>query len=134
MRKAEHSDLAWFIEAGRAFCEHTPFEFDEGSYANACMTLIDSPEVISAVGDRCHCLALLVPNFYNGNEIIAKVFTIWGNGGLKCFREVERQAKERGAKFILADSFVEPRLCKFYERHGMTLTDSVYLKEVNDGH
>ncbi len=133
MRKAVHSDINYCVLAGREFCEQTPFEFDEESYSLVVHSLVDDPDVVFVVdGDpvQCHSVAKLIPNFYNANEIIAKVFTTWGAGGLRCFVEVERLAKEKGAKFIMADSLREPRIERFYERRGMTIQDSVFIKEL----
>ena len=42
--------------------------------------------------------------------------------------EGQRQAKNRGASFLMADSYIEPRIMKFYERQGMSLTDSKFIK------
>ena len=133
MRNAQHSDMDYFVRAGREYCEYTPFSFNQESYVEVLNNVIDDPDCIFIVsGDpvNCHSLAKLTPNFYNASEIIAKVFSTWGLGGLKCFREVERIAKQRGAKFLLADSMIEPRIIRFYEKTGMVLQDSVFIKEL----
>ena len=131
MREARHEDIDYFIRSGKAFCESTPFSFDAESYAEAVHNIIDDPDCISAViPGKAHCVAKLVPNFYNDSEIIAKVFTTWGKGGLLCFTEVEKQARNQGATFLMADSFIDSRVIRFYERHNMTLADSVFIKEL----
>ena len=133
MREANHSDVDYFVQAGKEFCEQTPFKFDQESYRSVIHSLVDDPDVVSVVdGDpvKCHSVAKLIPNFYNANEIIAKVFTTWGIGGLRCFIEVEKITKARGAKFIIADSMIAPRIIRFYERQGMTCQDSVFIKEL----
>ena len=131
MRPAEHKDIEYFVRVGKEFCEYTPFSFDAESYAEIIGSLIDDPDCVSVVGGdpvKCHSVAKLVPNFYNANEIVAKVFTTWGKGGLKCFAEVEKICRDRGAKFLIADSMIEPRVIKFYEKHGMSHQDSVFMK------
>ena len=131
MRSAEHNDIDYFVEAGREFCEYTPFSFDAESYAEVIHELIDDEDCVSMVdGDpvRCHSVAKLMPNFYNASEIVAKIFTTWGNGGLNCFVEVERICKQRGAGFLMADSMITPKVTRFYERNGMELQDSVFIK------
>ena len=133
MREARHEDIEYFIQAGWDFCKQTPFTFDEEDYAAIVHKLIDDPDCIAVVdGDpvQCHSVANLLPSFYNAGETIAKVFTTWGDGGLNCFVEVERQAKERGARFLIADSFIAPRIIRFYKRRDMYLTDSVFIKEL----
>lgn len=131
MRPAGYEDIDYFVRAGKEFCEYTPFSFDVKSYSEVIKSLIDDPYCVLVVDGepaKCHSVAKLVPNFYNANEIVAKVFTTWGLGGLKCFREVERQCRERGAKFLIADSMIAPRVMKFYERRGMEHQDSVFIK------
>lgn len=130
MRPAKHSDIGYFVRAGREFCAFTPFQFDAPSYAEAIHALLDDPNVIAIVGDECHCVARLAPNFYNAGEVVARIISTWGKGGLECFREVERLCTERGARFIMADSWIEPRIERFYERQGMTRMDSVFIKEL----
>ncbi len=133
MRRARHEDIEYFVQAGWDWCKHTPFTFDEEDYAGIVHALIDDRDCIAVVDGepvRCHSVAKLSPSFYNAGEVIAKVFTTWGDGGLNCFVEVERLAKERGAKFLIADSFIAPRIIKFYERRDMYLTDSVFIKEL----
>ena len=134
MRTAEHADIDYFIKAGMEFCEYTPFSFDAESYAVVIHNLVDDADCVAIVdGDpvKCHSVAKLIPNFYNADEIVAKVFTTWGPGGLKCFAEVERICKARGARFLMADSMIAPRVQKFYERRGMTQQDSVFIKELS---
>jgi len=75
-------------------------------------------------------MAKLMPNLYNDSEIIAKVFTTWGQGGLKCFTEVERISKERGAMFLMADSMIAPKIIQCYENIGMKMHDSVFMKRL----
>ena len=129
MRDALQSDIPYFVEAGRQFVQFTPFSFDAESYAEALERIIDAETTVSSVIEgKGHCAATLGPSMFDSRELIARVFTTWGRGGLRCFIDVERKAKKRGAKFIVADSYVEPRIIKFYERRGMFLTDSVYLK------
>jgi len=133
LRPASRDDIDYFILAGKTFCEHTPFSFDEKSYEAVVRQLLDDPDCIAIVdGDptKCHCVAKLIPNFYNGNEIIAKVFTTWGPGGLNCFVEVERICKEMGAMFLSADSMIAPRVTRFYERRGLQHFDSVFMKRM----
>lgn len=133
MREPTHEDIPYFIRAGRAFSDLTPLGFDSGSYAENVRQMIDSPSVIAVVdGDpvRAHCAAALTPSLYDASEVIARVYTTWGPGGLRCFREVEKRAKERGARFLIADSFAEPRVMKFYERIGMQQADITYIKEL----
>lgn len=130
VRKATYDDLDYFIEAGRDFCLHTPFSFDADSYGESVKAILANPDCLAYVTGTGHSVALLVPNFYNSDEIIAKVFTTWGKGGLKCFREVEKQSRAKGAKFIMADSYIQPRVIKFYERIGMRLADWVYIKDL----
>lgn len=133
MREATTDDIDYFIKAGQDFCEYTPFVFDSDSYADVIRQLLDDPDCIAIVDGNpthCHCVAKLMPNFYNDGEIIAKVFTTWGHGGLKCFAEVERICKEMGAIFLMADSMIAPKIIKFYENIGMKLNDSVFMKRL----
>ncbi len=134
MRRAKHSDIDYFVRAGREFCENTPYSFDEDGYSMFVHEIIKDPDSIVLVGDGCHCAAKLVPSFYNPEQLICRVFTTWGAGGLECFREVERIAVIEGADFILADSYIEPRIMKFYELNNMRQTDSVFIKELHNGH
>lgn len=133
MRLAAHEDIGYFVNAGREFAKNTPYSFDEDSYTRLVHEVIKNPQYLVIVdGDstQCHCAAMLAPSIYNVDEIVARVFTTWGPGGLNCFREVETLAKEEGAKFIIADSFTEPRMMKFYERNGMKPADTVFIKEL----
>lgn len=133
MRWATTDDIDYFIQAGKDFCQHTPFVFDAKSYTEVVRELLDDPDCIAIVDGnptRCHCAAKLMPNFYNDNEIIAKVFTTWGRGGLKCFTEVERICRDRGVMFLMADSMIVPKIIKFYENIGMKMHDSVFMKRL----
>lgn len=137
MRRAEHSDIDYFVRAGREFCTHTPYSFNEDGYSMFVHEIIKDPDSIVLVnGDPvgCHCAAKLVPSFYDPEQTVCRVFTTWGPGGLKCFDEVERIAIIEGADFILADSYIEPRIMNFYENNGMRQTDSVFIKELQNGH
>lgn len=121
--------MDYFIRAGEEFCQSTPFTFHAPSYAKNVAGVLTDPEAIAIVfGEPVtgHCVAKLSRNLYNDSEIIARIVTTWGNGGLKCYREVRRQAKKIGANFIRADVYIEPRMAKVYERDGMVLTDGVY--------
>ncbi|MCP4934697.1 MAG: hypothetical protein GY927_10955 [bacterium] len=135
-RYAEHSDIDYLIGAAKAFIPHTPYSFDEGSYTMVAHSLIKDPDSIFIVRGRpaeCHCVAKLVSSIYNRDEVIARVVSTWGPGGLKCFDEVERLAYINGAKFIMADLLVEPRMESFYRRLGMTKADTLYFKELGYG-
>ena len=137
MRPAEHKDIDYFVRVGEEFCKNTPYTFDADGYSMFIHGIIKDPDSISIVnGDPviCHCAAKLVPSFYDPEQIVCRVFTTWGKGGLECFREVERLAVIRGADFILADSYIEPRIMRFYEHICMRQTDSVFIKEVQKGH
>ena len=133
MRKARHDDLPYFIEAARQFVAYTPLRFNPESYAKTVTEMIDDESVICFVNGNPpagHCAAKLIASFYDSSEIIAHVYTTWGIGGLRCFQEVVNAAKERGATLLMADSFIEARIIRFYERQDMKLTDSIYIKRL----
>lgn len=119
-----------FIGAGRDFCAITGFSFDDESYAKSLQEILDAENSIVVTGDGCHCVAMLVPSLYDSRETIARVFSTWGRGGLRCFREVERIAKERGARYMIADQMYDKRIGSFYRRIGMREADTTYIKEL----
>lgn len=131
MRPARHDDIDYFIRAGREFCKETPFAFNAEDYAERVHKIINDPNTVSIVnGDPvcCHSAATLYPSMYDASQIIARVFTTWGPGGLDCFVEVEHRCRDRGAAFIMADSYIAPRIMRFYKRRGMKRADSVFIK------
>lgn len=133
IREPVSDDLLYFMEAGRLFTEKTPYSFDENYYAEQVMNFIEADHTIIRVKGypaEAHCAAMLIPSMYHPDEFICRVFSTWGNGGLECFREVERQAQATGAHFLIADSYIEPRIMKFYAHNGMTHSDVVFLKEL----
>jgi len=137
MRRAQHSDINYFVRVGREFCENSFYSFDEDGYSMFAHEIIKVPDCIVLVsGDPVisHCAAKLVPSFYDPGQIVCRVFSTWGPGGLECFREVERIAVLEGAHFILADSYIEPRIMNFYKHNDMRQADSVFVKELQNGH
>lgn len=137
MREARHEDIDYFIRAGREFTKSTPFSFDADGYSRFVHELLKNEDAIVLVSGepiQGHCAALLVDSFYDPNELVCKVFSTWGKGGLQCFYEVQAIAEERGADFLLADSFIEPRIMRFYDKIGMRQADSVFIKELKNGH
>ena len=135
-REATHDDIEYFVESGREFCAKTPFDFDAEGYAENVARFIDSDECIAVVtGDPVsgHSVGVLVSSFWRPDNILCKIFTTSGRGGLRCFREVERRAADAGAKYLFADSWLEPRIISYYEKNGMSLTDKVFLKELKSG-
>lgn len=123
--------MDYFVSAGREFCKHTPFSFDPESYAEMAKGIIESPDVICIVdGDpvRCHCAAKLVPSLYDSQQVVARVFTTWGRGGLNCFERVEGLCREAGAHFLIADALIAPAITRFYERRGMKQIDTLFMK------
>ena len=131
MRPGCIEDLVYFIEAGREYSKETPFRFDAESYARNVIQLLNDPQVITMVTGNPvtgHSVARLTPSLYDESEIIGRVFTTWGKGGLRCFQEVERQCFQRGARFVMADTWIEPRLANVYRRRGYQAADSLLVK------
>lgn len=132
MRPGCIEDLLYFVEAGRAYTQLTPFAFDAESYAKNVLRLLDDPMVVTVVtGEPVtgHSVARLSPSLYDDGQIIGRVFTTWGKGGLSCLREVERQCFNRGASFVIVDAWMEPRLEKVYLRQGYESADRLFVKE-----
>ena len=131
MRLARIDDLDYFIQAGREFCEHSPFAFNEPDYARNVLRILDDPiHIVIVEPGLAHCAAQLAPSLYDSSQIIGRVFSTWGTGGLKCFSGVERECQRRGAVFLIADAWLTPRIAKFYRRRGMREADRVFLKEL----
>lgn len=136
VRAATYDDIDYLLSSSKAFCEKTPLSFDTDGHLQQLKQILDNDDAIVVVGGdpvTCHCAGVLTPSFWNPDDIICKIFTTSGAGGLQCFREVERIARERGATFLMADSWLEPRIISFYERNNMSAMDTVFLKELKDG-
>ncbi len=130
IREAEISDLPYFIKAAQEFIEETPFNLDPESYLNQVIDLIQSDNAAIFTTGKGHCAVVLVPSLYDENQIIAKIVSTWGKGGLKCFKVASEWASANGATVLMADSYIEPRMEKFYLRTGMTPADIVYMKVI----
>jgi len=130
IRQAEISDLPYFLRAAQEFIELTPFSLDVESYLDNMIQLISNESSGIFTTGTGHCVIVLVPSLYNSNEIIGRVISTWGVGGLKCFKHAVRWAKHNGASILMADSFVDTRMESFYKRFGMIQTDRVYLRTI----
>lgn len=129
IRKAELSDLPYFARAAQEFIKDTIYTLDPEIYLDNMVGFIQNPDIgLFVIGEPSgHCGVGLIQSVY-GDETIARVLTTWGDGGLKCFKHAEQWAKERGAKYLMADSLHEPRIRSFYERNGMSQADILYTK------
>ena len=129
VREAELTDLPYFARAAKTFIKDTIYTLDPEIYLDNMVGFIMNPEVgLFVTGEPSgHCGVVLVESMY-GDETVARVVTTWGKGGLICFKHAEQWAKDRGAKYLMADSLHEPRIRTFYERNGMTQTDILYMK------
>ena len=131
MRRATTADMAYLLKAGEDFCRETPYSFDRQSYAQTAWHIINSDDFIVLVDGepaRCHAAAQLAPSMYDVSETIARVFTTWGPGGLKCFRALEKACRDAGASFIIADSFTDDRIASFYRRRGFEQQDKLFMR------
>ena len=130
IREAELSDLPHFIRAAQEFIEETPFNLDPESYLEQVIGLIQSDDAGVFISGEGHCAIVLVPSLYDSSELIAKVISTWGKGSLKCFKVAVEWAADQGATVLMADSYIEPRMEKFYLRAGMIPADTVYMKVI----
>ena len=129
IREATIDDLPYFAQAGKEFIKTTAYTLDSDVYFENMLDYIDNPDVgLFVIGAPSgHCGIALIQSMY-GKELIGRVVTTWGKGGLKCFKAAEQWAKDHGAKYLIADSLVDPRICKFYERNGMKQIDVLFSK------
>ena len=130
IREANIGDLPYFATAAQEFIQYTPFELDIENYLDNVIEATYDPDVIIYTSGEGHAAVRLVRSLYCRSELIARVFTTWGKDGLRCFRACEQWAKDHGARYLMADSLMEPRIETFYQRHGMTKADQVYIKEL----
>lgn len=65
-----------------------------------------------------------------GDDVVVKILSTWGSGGIDCLRKAIEWAKESGATRIIADAGLEPRIAKFYKRVGMKECDTNYMGEL----
>ena len=130
IREATLSDLPYFMRAAHDFVQATPLSLDPESYLNNVIELIYNDDAMIYTTGSGHCAVILVPSLYDSEQIIAKIITTWGRGGLQCFRAAVKWAAEQGASLLMADSYIEPRIEKFYERFGMIRADNVYMKVI----
>ena len=134
MREATIADLPHFARAAEAFIPSTPFVLDLESYLENVVRLIESPDVGIFVNDRGgHCAVMLQPSLYSSGQLLARVISTWGTGGLECFKACERWARERGAEVLMADCLTDERIASFYAKIGMQSMDSVYVKGLTHG-
>ena len=130
IREAEISDLPYFIKAAQEFIEETPFNLDPESYLDQVIDFIQRDDTAIFTTGSGHCAIVLVPSLYDDKQIIAKVVSTWGSGGLQCFKVAAQWAFDNGASVLMADSYIEPRMKKFYQRFGMVQADIVYMKVI----
>jgi len=130
IRRAEMLDLPYFLRTAQEFVEHTPFSLDPESYLIQVADMIHRKDMAIFTTGEGHCAVALMPSMYDTNQIVAKVVSTGGTGGLKCFRKAAKWAQGEGASILIADSYLEPRMDKFYERFGMIQTDSVFIKVI----
>ena len=128
MRWAESQDMDYFVSAGREFSQLAGFGFDEYVYTSHIQDMIEADDMICMVTEPVtgHCFCRITPCLYDG-QLLAHVFSTWGKGGLKCFDEVVRIARNMGAKYLIADMMHDKRIEAFYSRRGMTKADTNFL-------
>ena len=130
IREPLADDLDYFIDVGKQYAEENGLDFDEGIYLGSLMEIAQNQNVkIYVIPGQSHCIMRLFQSTY-GKDVIARVLSTAGKGGIQCFRKARRWAIRRGATKIIADANKEPRIDKFYRRIGMHKQDTNYIGDL----
>ena len=122
--------MPYLISAASEFVAQTPFSIDEEDFKQNVILFASNPDAVIFTTGSSHCAAVISSSLYKSDEFICRIVSTWGKGGMRCFDAVERWAKGRGAKFLIADSYLEPRITKLYKRRGMKGTDQLFMKAI----
>lgn len=130
IRGATEDDLGYFIAAARSYAEVIGLDFDEDVFTESFYSLLEAENIFFfVIPNRAHCVIMLTPSLF-GNDLVAKVISTWGRGGVDCFRAARKFAKSRGATKIMADANLSQRLVKFYKRVGMKKFDTNFMGDL----
>ena len=126
VRRAILSDAPYIKRAAEEFCAQAGIDFDAETFHDTLFNwLTRDCYRLWVIPGKAHCGAIILPCMYSGKPE-ARVITIWGEGGIKCFRHAVKELRAEGIDKIYAGVFLEPRIAKVYERMGLTLTEKVY--------
>ena len=136
IREATLDDAQYFVDAGKAFCEQAKQSFDLQSFADSAFHILTGDDYrVFVYGDpvTAHCGIALTDSMYDKSVRVARVFTTWGDGGIKCFRHAMQWAEDNGIHLFMADSLLDRRIEKLYGRLGMFKADVLFTARLNDG-
>jgi hypothetical protein len=137
VREATFDDAKYFLRAAEKFCKQAGLKYNRNDTADSLFGWFNSASVkMFVLGDpaMAHCIVAVVPSSYDRSERTARVISTWGHGGIKCFHHALRWAKENQIELFSADSFLDERFERVYERAGMSKADVLYVTRLNHGH
>ena len=142
-RRAQVTDLNYFLEYGMSFWQQTPYkdsiQLDDNQIARVildlmehhyCRVVEDEGQIVGMIG------CLLHPVFFNNDyiqatEVFFYVHPEYRSTGLGAdlLREVEFEMKDMGVHMLaLGDLTTSMDMDKFYTEHGYDLTERTYTK------
>jgi GNAT superfamily N-acetyltransferase len=138
VRRARRRDLATLVELHRAFCEIDGHPFDrERARAAFGPLLDDDTHGVVWIVDRPGAYAVLTWGWSieagGAEAVLDEIFTTERAAGIgsELLTHVIRDAEQRGlARVFLETELPNERVRGFYERHGFTADDSVWMSIV----
>ena len=135
IRRAGHRDLATLIELHRAFCEVDGHPFSEPRARAAFTPLLDDDtHGVVWIIDRPQAYAVLTWGWSieagGAEAVLDEIFATEraAGAGSALLRHVLHDADDRGlARVFLETELANERVRSFYERHGFTADDSVWM-------
>ncbi len=138
MRNATIEDMGEIVRMGQSFAEALGEAHDIKSIQDTAINLIESDIGVLLIDDHSMAGALVVPNFFHAERLIASKLFWWtdkqarGNGaGKRLLNGLELWAKSKGAErlnMITMDSLRD--VGKLYEKAGYVKFETSYIRSL----
>lgn len=134
IREATVSDIPEIMAMGKAFADEAGVTervgWDDTAVHTLLEQLIDSPDGILLVGDRCMIGGLVFAHPFSGRRVFQEMF--WrshGREGLRLLQAAEDKARELGAeRSVMIGMHDLPSVGKLYARRGYEPAEQAYIK------
>ena len=138
MRLATIDDLPEIVRMGTEFADALGEASDTASIEDTAINLIESDIGVLLIEDHAMAGALVVPNFFNSDRLIATELFWWvdkdarGNGiGARLLNGLESWAKECGAERLsmISMASLSGSIGKLYEKAGYRQFETSYMRK-----
>ena len=132
-RLADIGDAKELMAFAESFTLSAGLRFDDLTFSETLYDAITAEDSYIYVLGRPAtgaCAVRMAPSGFDKTELIARCWSVWGDGGIQCLRAAVKHAHMRGCERFIADVFLEPRLKKVYERMGFYEAETCYMKSL----